>query len=307
MKKKVFAISILSSLLFASISVATKISYASNETSTAYMAERSTFTLNPFVLGVDNEITGVVPSNGTDLALSVNGVEIIGFGMIPGQNFKLSQISKITSPNDDVIITIRDRSFQIVGQEKLVIVDGLNLNTGNVTADKFLIDRFDRVTGQFKGDVGSLSMRINGIIQERQSTRDNGTFSYNLYGRTLDKADIVEILAYNSRNELISFSTLLLEDGSINGRFLETTSNRVHQHAISVDLTISIEPNTNHSIRVIVPEINGVKDYSQLIDSPVLQPNFFGIFSNVFEGDSIRLIGFNAYGQVADIVDLTGI
>lgn len=308
MKKRLMSLILVSGVLLSSIPMnGLAMEQSEIEEKISLRNENSaSFVLNPFVLGVDTSITGIVPPNGTDISLTVNGVEVGGFGTSPGQPINLTNISSITSPNDVVVVTIRNILFQIIGQEEVVIVDGTNINTGQVQPNRFLGDRFTKVTGSFTGSVGSVALRINGIINERQAVRANGTFSYDAGEKINNLSDNVEILVYNTSNVLVNFTPLTIEDGTDYGRILSVDVDRLHESLISVSAFVSIEANDANTIRVLVPEINGILYVDQSMVASTIVGNIRGTIAGVDIQDTVRLVGYNANGQVVDIFDVSG-
>lgn len=149
-------------------------------------------------------------------------------------------------------------------------------------------------------------MRINGITNERQAVRSNGTFSYDTESKINNLSDKVEILVYNTNNMLVSFSPLTIEDGTEYGRILSVDVDRLHESLISVSAFVSLEANEANTIRVLVPEINGILDVNQSMVTSVIVENIYGTIAGIDTQDTVRLVGYNANGVIVDIFDVSG-
>ncbi|MBC1457716.1 immunoglobulin-like domain-containing protein [Listeria newyorkensis] len=285
----------------------------SNELGASYVSEKNTDALfvNLFSFGKDSTITGYVSSGITDIGIEINGKDIGGLGIAPGsQTFTLPDflVSQITSLEDNVTLVGRAApSGEVIARQQVVMIDGTNENTGTLSPTPFLIDRMSTLTGSFTGDISTVALRINGDIHEQVDVRGNGTFSYPTVISNLE--DRVEVLGYNGNGDLVTSARVLLEERESYDRIVSANAERLHEQAIWVTGTFSTIAEFNKSIKMMVPEINGIRDYSQLVfvDSPNQNGAFDIRITGVSQGDSIKLIGLTANSVTADVFELTGI
>ncbi|MBC1435400.1 DUF5011 domain-containing protein [Listeria rocourtiae] len=252
-----------------------------------------TGTVSPvgFALGKDLRVTGTYKDNIKKVALSVNGTVYSAVSVSADGTFQYYAKDKILSLTDDVKVIGYNNSGVAVSTVKVNVVTP-NPGQGTLTPADFAVGTDARVIGTYTGAVKKVALEVNGTIYSAVAVATDGTFQYYAKDKILSKADVVNVIGYDSAGAVVQKKAVKLTDGVAGAGSITPVT-------FKLGTDVRVTGTYTGAVKRVALEVNGTV-YSAVGVAVNGTFQYYAKDKILSKTDVVKVIGYDASNQVVD-------